>query len=230
MKLVEGFIKKIKGDSNYKIDSHISSFDLLKILYSRITQAIRGTFIRFRLKKSNGLIFASRMVKIDHSKKISTGSNLILEHGVYINGLSKTGIKFGKNVTIQRNTEIRCTGVIKNLGHGIIIGNDVGINSFCFIGGQGGVIIGDYTIIGHGVKIYSENHIYENLDIKIKLQGEKRKKVSIGENCWIGANSVILSGVEIGEGCIIAAGAVVNKSFPSNSIIGGVPAKLIKQR
>ena len=62
------------------------------------------------------------------------------------------------------------------------------------------------------------------------MQGATRKGVEIGKDCWIGANVCILDGVKIGDKCIVAAGAVVNKDVPSNSIVGGVPAKIIKMR
>ena len=62
----------------------------------------------------------------------------------------------------------------------------------------------------------------------IKNQGESRKGVEIGNNCWIGANSTILDGVKIGDNTVIAAGSVVTKSFPKGVVIGGLPAKIIK--
>ena len=73
--------------------------------------------------------------------------------------------------------------------------------------------------------MYSGNHDFDNADIII-TKGE----IVIGENCWIGANSVILSGVQLGRGTVVAAGSVVSQSFPHGSVlIGGVPAKVIKQ-
>lgn len=63
----------------------------------------------------------------------------------------------------------------------------------------------------------------------IKDQGESRLGVEIGENCWIGSGATILDGVTIGKGCVIAAGAVVNKNVEDYTVVGGVPAKKIKQ-
>ena len=63
----------------------------------------------------------------------------------------------------------------------------------------------------------------------IKNQGENRKGVQIGDNCWIGANVTILDGVNLGNNSIIAAGSVVNQSFKNDVLIGGVPAKILKE-
>jgi maltose O-acetyltransferase len=85
------------------------------------------------------------------------------------------------------------------------------------------IYIGDYTIFAPGVKIISANHDkkdYHSHDKSIS-------PIKIGKNCWLGANSVILPGVELGDNVIVGAGAVVTKSFPDNVILGGVPAKII---
>lgn len=84
--------------------------------------------------------------------------------------------------------------------------------------------------MGPGVRIFSENHNYDQQNILIRLQGETRKGVSIGNNCWIGASVTIVDGVTIGNGVVIAAGAVVTKDVPPDSIFGGVPAKQISTR
>jgi acetyltransferase-like isoleucine patch superfamily enzyme len=93
----------------------------------------------------------------------------------------------------------------------------------CYIQGINGISIGDNTIFASGVKIISANH--NKIDYKIH---DFSPPIIIGENCWLGANSVILPGVQIGNNVIVAAGSVVTKSFDSNLIIGGVPAKLLK--
>ena len=125
---------------------------------------------------------------------------------------------------------IECTGVLRDLGESLTIGNNVGINHYCFIGVRGNIKIGDNVIFGPRVSVFSENHNFDRLDIPIKDQGETRKDTLIGNDVWIGASSVILSGVKIGDGAIIAAGSVVNKDVPSNAIVAGVPAKMIKRR
>lgn len=95
----------------------------------------------------------------------------------------------------------------------------------CYIQGINKVYIGDDTLFAPGIKIISANHDKNDL----KKHDKTTKPIIIGKNCWIGANCVILPGVELGDNVIVAAGAVVSKSFPSNVVIGGVPAKIIEK-
>lgn len=228
--MINSIIRKLKKSDTYSVDTNLSSLDILIIMKKRIFQVIRGFFIKPFLKKSNGIIFKGKNVTIEHLHKISCGENLIIEDNVFINALSKTGISLGSNVTIQRDSILICTGVIRNLGEGIIIHDNVGLNSRVYLGGQGGIEIGENVIIGPDVKIFSENHNFANKEILIKEQGETRKGVKIGSDCWIGSSSIILDGVNLGNGCVVAAGSVVTKSFLPFSVIGGVPAKIIKLR
>ena len=85
-------------------------------------------------------------------------------------------------------------------------------------------------IFGPRVNVFSENHIFDRLDTPIKNQGVKKENTIIGNNVWIGANASIMAGVKVGNGCVIAAGSVVTKDIPDFSVVGGVPAKIIKNR
>jgi acetyltransferase-like isoleucine patch superfamily enzyme len=228
--MIEKIIRKLKNDPNYKLDSNYSIKDMLLIIYGRLKQIGRGFFKKLFLKRATGLLFSGRNVTIKHGYLFQAGKNLILEDDVFINALSYNGITLGDNVSMARGCTLICTGVIANKGIGISIGDNTGINSGVFIGGQGGVTIGNNVIIGPGTKIFSENHNFQDIAIPIKDQGVTRKGVNIKNNCWIGAGVTILDGVTIEEGCIIAAGSVVNKNVDSNSIIAGVPGKLIKKR
>jgi len=219
-------VSRLKGDSEFYIDQDINLIDLIRIIFTRFIQCTRGYFSKIFIN-SEGLFFRGRRVTFKHSNYFKSGRNLIIGDFSLIDSLSKDGVVLGDNVTIERMSTIICTAVIRNKGIGISIGNNTGINQGAYIGGQGGVSIGDYVIIGPGVKIFSEDHQFSGEDY-IKNQGEKREKVIIGNNCWIGSNVTILAGVKLGEKTIVAAGAVVNNSFSGNCIIGGVPAKVIK--
>lgn len=169
-------------------------------------------------------------VKVRHGYQLSAGKNLILDDNVSINALSVNGITLGDHVSIARDSILFCTGVIAQKGSGITIGDRTGIGARAFLAGQGGIAIGNDVITGPNIQIFSENHNFSNLELTIKEQGVTKQAVVIGNNCWLGGSITILAGVTIGDGCIIAAGSVVTKSVPANSIVAGVPAKVVKSR
>lgn len=110
-------------------------------------------------------------------------------------------------------------------GKNITIGKNVFINAGCKFQDQGGIIIGDGALIGHNVVLATLNHGFAP---------EKRSwlipsPIKIGKKVWIGANATVVPGVTIGDNAIIAAGAVVTEDVPANTVVGGVPAKIIKR-
>ena len=109
-------------------------------------------------------------------------------------------------------------------GKNITVGKNVFINEGCCFQDQGGITIGDNCLIGQQVVIATLNH---------DLCPDKRANmlpapVAIGNNVWIGAHATILAGVTIGDNAVVAAGAVVTKDVPENTVVAGVPAKVIK--
>lgn len=228
--LLTKIISKIKGE-NYDVNQSFSIWDTILILYNKLMALVKGMiFIKPFLKASNGLIFKEKGAKISFKNKIKCGRNLLLKRNSHIYALSNKGIVIGDNFSLGEFAIIECTGVLRSIGESLQIGNNVGINHYCFIGVRGPVKIGDNVIFGPRVSVFSENHNSDRFDIPIKDQGETRNSTTIGNDVWIGANSVILSGVTIGDGAIIAAGAVVSKDVPPLAIVGGVPAKIIKYR
>ena len=225
MKCFNKLISRIKGE-NFVLDEKIPLNYLLGLVSGRVFMLIYGIC---KLRRF-GRIFIHRTSRIKCPSKIITIGNLTIDRGCYIDALSTDGINFGNNVSIGKNTTIECTGTLKLLGKGLSVGNNVGLGTHGFFGCAGGIIIGDDTIFGNYVSLHSENHNFADHDAPIRLQGVNRKGIRIGCNCWIGAKVTILDGAEIGDGCIVAAGAVVRGKFPPNSIIGGVPAKIIKSR
>ncbi len=111
-----------------------------------------------------------------------------------------------------------------DFGKNITIGKDVFINSGCHFQDQGGIEIGDGALIGHNVVLATINH-----DLNPK---ENRKNhyapIKIGTHVWIGSNATILPGVTIGDYAVVAAGAVVTRDVPAMTVVGGVPARVLK--
>ena len=229
-RLITKIISKTKGQ-NYDVTHDFSTRDTILIIFNKSMALIKGTlFVKPFLKSSKGFVFKEKGAKVSFANKVRCGKNLFLKRNSYINGLSKQGITIGDNFSLGQHAIIECTGVLRNIGESLTIGNNVGINHYCYIGVRGKITIGDNVIFGPRVSVFSENHNFNRSDIPIKDQGETRKDTVIGNNVWIGASAVILSGIKIGDGAIIAAGSVVNKDVPSNTIVAGVPAKMIKKR
>ena len=109
-------------------------------------------------------------------------------------------------------------------GKNIHIGKNVFLNMGCKFQDQGGIFIGDGALIGHNVVLATLNHAQSPSDRASMIPAPIR----IGKNVWIGANATVLPGVTIGDGAIVAAGAVVAKDVPENTIVGGVPARIIR--
>lgn len=128
----------------------------------------------------------------------------------------------GDNVKIGTNVQI--LGWDK-----LTIGSNVSIHSNCYIDANGEIYIGDNVSIAHNSTILSTNHDWSDLNIPIKYNPVTVEKVQIADDVWIGCGCRILSGVNIGHRSIVAAGAVVNKNVNSSVIVGGVPAKIIKE-
>ena len=127
------------------------------------------------------------------------------------------------------------------------LGRQSVIESYCCINNAvGDVVIGDHTRIGihntiigpvcignhvnlaQGITVTALNHNFEDTTQRIDEQGISTKPVIIGDDVWIGANAGVLPGVTIGRHCVVAAGAVVTKDVPDHSVVGGIPAKILK--
>lgn len=111
-----------------------------------------------------------------------------------------------------------------NYGKTTKIGKNVFINFDCTFLGLGGITIDDNVLIAPKVNLLSEGHPVSPKNRQSLVPGH----IHIKKNAWIGANATILPGVTVGENAIVAAGAVVSKDVPDNTIVGGIPAKVIK--
>ena len=108
------------------------------------------------------------------------------------------------------------------IGYGCQINENVFIQS---------AIIGNFVMLAPNVALLHDTHNYDRVDIPMALQGKKLKEVIIIEDdVWIGRNSIIMPGIRICKGCIVAAGSIVTKDTEPYSVVGGIPAKLIRFR
>ena len=152
------------------------------------------------------------------------GIGLNIDTGVTMRGFSN--IKFGNNVSIMSQSFLYAT---KDAC--LIIGDNFSMNTnSCLGANEGHIEIGDNVLIAQNVVVRASNHVHASVDVPIKDQGHKYGSIHIEDGVWIGANSVIVANVRIGKHSIVAAGAVVTSDVMPFTIVGGVPAKIIKHR
>lgn len=160
--------------------------------------------------------FRSIGVKVGKGVRLAVGSMI---------DVWKMGIpaEVGDNVSIGENTVI---------SGGVQIGSNTSINSNVSISASppSKVIIGNDCLIAQNVVIRSDDHRFDDVDRLIREQGKTGADIRIENDCWLGANVVVLKGVHLGAHTVVGAGAIVTKSFPAYSVIVGNPARLIRLR
>lgn len=177
-------------------------FLLFHFLLARINYFFISIYVFFLFpKKGKHVLFKSIPHILYPYLNVEIGNNVILGHNLSIQTVKGSKIKIGNNVTINDN---------------------------CFITALFGIDIGEGTSIAENVSIRDFNHCYAQKKIPLKEQGFEGDKIIIGKNCWLCKGCIILPGVTIGDGAVVAANAVVTKDVPSYTVVGGVPAKLIK--
>lgn len=129
--------------------------------------------------------------------------------------------------SLGRNSVVESYSCINNAVGDVLIGSNtrIGIHNTII----GPVTIGDNVNLAQGITVTALNHNFEDTSKRIDEQGISTKPVEIKDDVWIGTNAVILPGVTIGSHAVVAAGAVVTTDVPDNTVVGGVPAKIIRQ-
>lgn len=227
---IERLIQTLKRDPSYRLEGQYATRDLIEVLLRRGRDAVRGTLFATRVGEAMLPLFCGRRVGVRHGRLVSVGQSTTIGDDVLLDGLSVGGLRLGRNVTVGRGSTLTCIGVISRPGVGIRIGDRVGIGEYAHFGGQGGITIGSDVIFGPGVRIFSENHRFDDPNRMIRQQGETRAPVVIADDCWIGAGVTILAGVSIGAGAVIGSGAVVTRDIPPGTVSAGVPARTIAVR
>jgi acetyltransferase-like isoleucine patch superfamily enzyme len=118
----------------------------------------------------------------------------------------------------------------RNLSNAFIhIGRDCLVGEYSVIRGQGGVTIGDRVYTSPMVQIIAVNHVFDDPEKSFVDQGITTQGIIIDDDVWIGSGAIITDGVHIGKGAVVAAGAVVVKDVPPHTIVGGVPARILRE-
>lgn len=189
--------------------------------------AIRGIFYRLILKM-DGSAAIENGVRLRYADHIRLGHGVYLDQGSYLHACPQ-GIEIGDGTIVMHGAILHVYNFRGMPQSGIKIGRNSLVGEYSVIRGQGGVQIGDRVYTSPFTQIIAVNHVFDDPNKPFVDQGITAEGIVIEDDVWLGAGAVITDGVRVGKGAVVAAGAVVTKDVLPHTVVGGVPAKLIKQ-
>ena len=189
--------------------------------------AIRGIFYRLILKM-DGSAAIENGVRLRYADHIRLGHGVYLDQGSYLHACPQ-GIEIGDGTIVMHGAILHVYNFRGMPQSGIKIGRNSLVGEYSVIRGQGGVQIGDRVYTSPFTQIIAVNHVFDDPNKPFVDQGITAEGIIIEDDVWLGAGAVITDGVRVGKGAVVAAGAVVTKDVLPHTVVGGIPAKLIKQ-
>lgn len=175
-----------------------------------------------------GIVAIEKNVRIRFADNVRLARGVYLDEGVYLHACPG-GVEIGEDALVMHGAVLHVYN-FRDLPHaGIRIGRESLIGEYCVIRGQGGVSIGDRVYTSPLVQIVAVNHVFDDPTRPFVEQGITAEGIVIEDDVWIGAGAVICDGVCVGQGAVVAAGAVVTADVPPHTVVGGVPARVIRQ-
>jgi acetyltransferase-like isoleucine patch superfamily enzyme len=211
------------------VDDSWSNVALVSQILTWLGNVVRGSIALIGISGGAPRL-CERGVIVHGRRNCRIGRWTILERGTTLRAHGGSGIQLGDGAVIGSFSILEVSsGLARNAGW-IRIGNRTCLGDHSYVGGAGGVSLGDNVLCGQYVSFHSENHNFSDDGRLIREQGVTHLGIEVQDDCWIGAGATILDGVVIERGAVIGAGAVVTKSVSAFTIVGGVPARVIGSR
>jgi acetyltransferase-like isoleucine patch superfamily enzyme len=189
--------------------------------------ALRALFYRL-IMRLEGTVAIEKGVRIRFADQIRLGSGAYIDERVYIHACPQ-GVSIGERTFVMHGAVLHVYN-FRDLPHSFIrIGTDSLIGELNVLRGQGGITIGDRVYTAPLVQMLAVNHVFDDAERPIIEQGITAEGIVVEDDAWIGAGAIITDGVRIGRGAVVAAGAVVTGDVPPHTVVGGVPARILKQ-
>lgn len=177
--------------------------------------------------KMDGIAAIENGVRIRFADQLHLGRNVYIDQGVYLHACPG-GIEIGDNTFVMHGSVLHVYN-FRDLPHAFIrIGRNSLIGELNVLRGQGGITIGDRVYTAPQVQMLAVNHVFADRTRPMIEQGITAEGIVVEDDAWIGAGAIITDGVRVGRGAVIAAGAVVTQDVAPYSVVGGVPARLLK--
>lgn len=187
---------------------------------------IRGVLYRLILQM-DGLAAIEDQVRLRFANHIRLERGVYLDKGVYLHACPN-GIDIGEDSIVMHGAVLHVYNFRQMPHSGIKIGKNSLIGEYSVVRGQGGVVIGDRVYTSPFTQIIAVNHVFSDPQRPFVDQGLTAEGIVIEDDVWLGAGAIITDGVRVGKGAVVAAGAVVTKDVPPHTVVGGVPARIIK--
>jgi acetyltransferase-like isoleucine patch superfamily enzyme len=188
---------------------------------------IRG-FVYRPLMMMKGWAAIEGSARLRFADHIRLGNGVYLDQGTYLHACPN-GIEIGDNTIVMHGAVLHVYNFRGLPNSGIWIGKDSLVGEYSVIRGQGGVHIGDRVYTSPFTQIIAVNHVFDDPNRPFVEQGITAEGIVIEDDVWLGAGAVITDGVRVGKGAVVAAGAVVTKDVAAHTVVGGVPARPIKE-
>lgn len=188
---------------------------------------LRGVVYRVILNM-DGWAAIENKVRLLFANNIRLGHGVYLDQNVYLHACPQ-GIEIGDNTIIMYGAILHVYNFRDLPNSRIIIGRDSLVGENSVIRGQGGVEIGDRVYTSPFTQIIAVNHVYDDPELPFIDQGITAEGIVIEDDVWLGSGAIITDGVRIGKGAVVAAGAVVTEDVPAHTVVGGIPARPIRE-
>lgn len=189
--------------------------------------ALRGVLYRLILRM-DGLAAIEKGVRLRFASLVRLGHGAYLDERVYLHACPG-GITVGARTLVMHGSVLHVYN-FRDLPHaGISVGDDSLIGEYNVIRGQGGVRIGHRVYTSPMVQIIAVNHVFDDRTRPFVDQGITAQGITIDDDVWIGSGAIVTDGVRVGKGAVVAAGAVVTRDVPPYTVVGGVPARVLRE-
>jgi acetyltransferase-like isoleucine patch superfamily enzyme len=175
----------------------------------------------------DGVAAIEKGVRLRFASNIRLRRGAYIDEGVYIHACPG-GVEIGESTYVMHGSVLHVYN-FRGLPHSFIrIGQGGLIGEYNVLRGQGGISIGDRVYTSPMVQLLAVNHVFDDPGKPFVEQGITAEGIHVEDDVWIGAGAIVTDGVRIGRGAVVAAGAVVVNDVPPFSVVGGIPARVIK--
>ncbi len=204
-----------------------SLFFLIGWIPTIVGIGIRGFLYRLILKV-NGWAAIENGVRLRYANNITLHHGAYLDYGTYLHACPG-GIEIGAGTIVMHGALLHVYNFRNLPGAFIRIGQDSLVGEYTVIRGQGGVTIGDRVYTSPMTQIIAVNHVFNDPAKPFVDQGITARGITIEDDVWLGSGAIVTDGVHIGKGAVVAAGAVVVDDVPAHTVVGGVPARILRE-